>query len=158
MIYNTLGLSSLIFVLGTIWHKCTVLDNYMPNFWLLIGITCKKIEASTNATQPNIIVLLADDVGKWKMIRMFYIYKWSLQSLNNIKIYIIISIKSSWLYSSPHVLIIIFLGWADVSWNDPKILMPNLGMLAKEGIILQNHYVISSCSPTRAALLTRSYF
>ena len=35
--------------------------------------------------------------------------------------------------------------------------MPHLEKLAKNGIILKNHYVQPSCSPSRSALMTGYY-
>ena len=46
------------------------------------------------------------------------------------------------------------LGWNDVSWHNDQVLMPHLGHLAKEGVILDQHYSQAICTPTRGALLT----
>ncbi|MCI4670211.1 MAG: arylsulfatase [Bacteroidia bacterium] len=49
-------------------------------------------------------------------------------------------------------------GWGDFSFNgNPVLSTPNLDMLAKEGVSLQNFYVEAVCSPTRASLLTGRY-
>ena len=45
-------------------------------------------------------------------------------------------------------------GYADVSFRNPAILSPNFNMLAKDGIILDRHYVFKYCSPSRASFLT----
>lgn len=61
--------------------------------------------------------------------------------------------------SPPNVLMIIAddLGWNDVSWHNPAVIMPNLDRLAREGLILENNYVQPTCGPSRTALLTGYY-
>ena len=47
------------------------------------------------------------------------------------------------------------LGYADCGFNGGKeIRTPNLDKLAKDGTVLESHYVQPVCSPTRAALTT----
>lgn len=46
------------------------------------------------------------------------------------------------------------LGWNDVGYHGSKIETPTLDRLAREGVRLHQHYAYSTCSPTRAALLT----
>merc|ERR1712001_257818 len=60
--------------------------------------------------------------------------------------------------SPPNIVLIVAddLGYNDVSWHNPDIMSPNLEKLAKDGIILENHYV-SQCSASRSALLTGYY-
>ncbi|XP_049267143.1 arylsulfatase B [Rhipicephalus sanguineus] len=60
---------------------------------------------------------------------------------------------------SPHIVLFIAddLGWNDVSWNNPKMFSPFLESLARGGVILDQHYVLPMCTPTRAALLTGRY-
>ncbi|XP_066985387.1 arylsulfatase B-like [Macrobrachium rosenbergii] len=59
----------------------------------------------------------------------------------------------------PHVILIVAddLGWSDVSWNNPNVVMPHMDTLAKNGVILNQSYVQPTCTPTRAALLTGRY-
>jgi arylsulfatase A-like enzyme len=56
----------------------------------------------------------------------------------------------------PNFLLIVAddLGWADVGFHNPKAKTPNLDRLAREGVELDQHYVATMCSPTRAALLS----
>ena len=50
------------------------------------------------------------------------------------------------------------LGYGECGFNGGKeILTPQIDRLAKEGAILENHYVQPVCSPSRAALLTGRY-
>lgn len=46
------------------------------------------------------------------------------------------------------------LGWNDIGYHGSEIKTPNLDRLAREGVRLHQHYAYSTCSPTRAALLT----
>ncbi|XP_066984783.1 arylsulfatase B-like [Macrobrachium rosenbergii] len=59
----------------------------------------------------------------------------------------------------PHVILIVAddLGWNDVSWNNPSVVMPHMNDLAKNGVILNQSYVQPTCTPTRTALLTGKY-
>ena len=58
--------------------------------------------------------------------------------------------------SQPHILLILAddLGYNDVPWHNPTIIAPHLQELAKAGVILEQNYVQTKCSPSRAALLT----
>ena len=58
--------------------------------------------------------------------------------------------------SRPNVLIILAddLGFHDMPWNNDKIHAPVLKELARNGTILKSAYVMSVCTPSRAALLT----
>ena len=40
--------------------------------------------------------------------------------------------------AAPNILMITVedLGWADVSWNNPEVIMPNIATLASDGVIL----------------------
>jgi arylsulfatase A-like enzyme len=49
------------------------------------------------------------------------------------------------------------LGWDDVSWHNPSIIMPNLGTLARQGVVLEAAYGAPHGSSARAALLTGRY-
>ncbi len=59
----------------------------------------------------------------------------------------------------PHIVYLLAddLGRDDVGWRGSKIETPNLDRLAKAGAELNQYYVQSVCSPTRAALLTGRY-
>ena len=48
-------------------------------------------------------------------------------------------------------------GINDVSWNNPRAATPQLGKLARSGLILDNSYTLPVCSPSRAAILTGIY-
>lgn len=50
------------------------------------------------------------------------------------------------------------LGWNDVGFHGSKrIPTPNIDPLAKEGIILDNYYVLPTCTPSRSAIMTGRY-
>ncbi|XP_053404317.1 arylsulfatase B-like isoform X2 [Mercenaria mercenaria] len=59
----------------------------------------------------------------------------------------------------PHIIFIVAddLGWNDVSWHNPTMVTPNLGGLAKNGVILNSAYVQYVCTPTRSCLMTGRY-
>lgn len=59
----------------------------------------------------------------------------------------------------PNVLLIVAddLGWGDVGYHGSPIKTPHLDRLAKEGVVLDQHYVQPMCTPTRVALLTGRY-
>jgi len=61
--------------------------------------------------------------------------------------------------SKPNILFILSddQGWADVGWHGKDIQTPNLDQLAARGARLEQFYVQSVCSPTRAALMTGRY-
>jgi arylsulfatase A-like enzyme len=63
--------------------------------------------------------------------------------------------------SPPSVVFVLLddVGWADFGYNTPNpvIPTPNIDALSKQGVRLTNHYAQSTCSPSRAALLTGKY-
>lgn len=50
------------------------------------------------------------------------------------------------------------LGWADVGFNQGIVPTPNIDRLAREGVIIAQHYVAPVCTPTRAALMSGRYW
>lgn len=61
--------------------------------------------------------------------------------------------------AAPNILFIIAddLGWADVGYHGSDIDTPNIDRLAREGVILERHYVTPMCSSTRACLQSGRY-
>jgi len=61
--------------------------------------------------------------------------------------------------STPHILFVVVddLGWSDVGFHGSKMQTPNIDLLASEGVVLDNYYVLPICTPTRSALMTGRY-
>ena len=61
--------------------------------------------------------------------------------------------------SRPHIVYIVAddLGWKDVGFHGSDIKTPSIDRLAQEGARLEQFYVQSMCTPTRAALMTGRY-
>jgi len=61
--------------------------------------------------------------------------------------------------TQPNIVIILAddLGYNDVSWHNPLVRTPHLEALAREGVLLEQHYSQPVCTPTRAALLSGRY-
>ncbi|XP_064637207.1 arylsulfatase B-like [Lineus longissimus] len=49
------------------------------------------------------------------------------------------------------------LGWNDIGYRNPEVVTQNLNRLAREGVVLNQSYVQSTCSPSRAAMMTGYY-
>ena len=62
------------------------------------------------------------------------------------------TISNGFATERPNILFLIAddLGWADVGWHGSEIKTPNLDRLARNGVILDQHYVTPMCSSTRA--------
>jgi len=59
----------------------------------------------------------------------------------------------------PHIVFIVAddLGWNDVGFRGGDISTPNVDSLARDGLVLDQYYVQSVCSPSRATFLTGRY-
>ena len=61
--------------------------------------------------------------------------------------------------SAPNIIFILVddVGWADLNYTTPHetaIPTPHIDSLARSGLILTQHYVHPTCTPSRAALMT----
>ncbi len=59
----------------------------------------------------------------------------------------------------PNILIILpdDIGWADVGYHGSDVKTPNIDKLARTGIMLNQHYVMPTCTPSRVSLMTGLY-
>lgn len=59
----------------------------------------------------------------------------------------------------PNILLLVAddLGWNDVGYHGGGIQTPNIDQLGKAGAVLNQFYVMPSCTPTRASLMTGRY-
>ncbi|XP_076457707.1 arylsulfatase I-like [Babylonia areolata] len=59
----------------------------------------------------------------------------------------------------PHIVVVMAddLGWGDVGYRDHDMYSPNINRLAEEGVLLDQSYMHSKCTPSRAAFLTGIY-
>ena len=69
------------------------------------------------------------------------------------------AIKPNKLHNHPHVLFTIIddLGWNDVGFRSRDINTPAMDSLARQGLVLEHHYVDPTCSPSRSTFLTGRY-
>ena len=61
--------------------------------------------------------------------------------------------------SAPNIIMFVAddLGYNDVGWNNEKVRTPYLDELAKEGIVLDQHYAQPHGVPSRVALMSGLY-
>jgi arylsulfatase A-like enzyme len=59
----------------------------------------------------------------------------------------------------PNILVIVpdDLGWSDVGYQGSEILTPNIDRLARNGKIIEQFYVMPTCTPTRVSLMTGKF-
>ena len=88
--------------------------------------------------------LLCVSVLGMSRIELFFILCWSNISLFSGK------------PTQPNIVIIMAddLGFNDVSWHNAVVKTPHLESLARNGVLLEQHYSQPLCTPTRASLLT----
>ena len=75
---------------------------------------------------------------------------------------IMLQIMQMYCHDPPNIVFVLFddVGWADFNYNvggESAIPTPNLDRLASQGLKLKSHYVHSSCTPSRASLMTGRY-
>ena len=57
--------------------------------------------------------------------------------------------------ATPHILFTVAddLGWHDLGFRNSGIRTPHIDQLAREGVVLDNYYVMPSCAPTRSTMV-----
>jgi arylsulfatase A-like enzyme len=86
---------------------------------------------------------------------MFKLYK-----MRSLFIYLaLLSLLDLGQSQTPNVIVIITddQGWADIGYNNPRVVTPHLDQLANTGVKLKKHRVMPQCTPTRVALMTGRY-
>ena len=68
----------------------------------------------------------------------------------------IASARKQMMPNRPNIVMVLAddMGYQDVGFRGSDIMTPNLDRLANEGVILENHYVMPQCSPTRSSLMS----
>ena len=58
--------------------------------------------------------------------------------IDKLRLLLILVAGVKWGRGGPNILMITVedLGWGDVSWNNPEVIMPNIAILASSGVIL----------------------
>ena len=103
-------------------------------FIFILSSSLLKFSYSQDSSQPNIIFILADDLGEI----FFHIFKMFGAKLI---FWIYIKIK----------------GWNDIGFHNEEVISPNINKLASEGIIFERNYAQPVCTPSRSALMTGIY-
>ncbi|CAN0094735.1 unnamed protein product, partial [Discosporangium mesarthrocarpum] len=59
----------------------------------------------------------------------------------------------------PNILLVVVddLGWGDVGFHEPTFSTPNMNIMVSEGVELASFYASSTCTPSRAQLMTGRY-
>jgi arylsulfatase A-like enzyme len=75
---------------------------------------------------------------------------------------LVVAFLLSFVAASPPSIVFVLLddvGWADFGYNTPNPVIPttHIDNLSKQGVRLTQHYAQSTCSPSRAALMTGKY-
>lgn len=67
--------------------------------------------------------------------------------------------KGNGLTEKPNIIVILpdDLGWNDVGYHGSFIKTPNIDRLASEGVKFEQHYVMTTCTPSRVGFLTGQY-
>ena len=105
--------------------------------YLFCLTSCPFIQAQSSV--PNIIFILADDLGK----------KFSFQDRS----YSIETFKkffNHYYYDNSA-------GFNDIGFRNPAVITPNIDQLARDGVILNRNYVQAICTPSRSSLMTGIY-
>ncbi|WP_162340563.1 sulfatase-like hydrolase/transferase [Cyclobacterium salsum] len=74
-------------------------------------------------------------------------------------LYLLVTPSTAQTEQKPNILVIVpdDLGWSDVGYQGSEILTPNIDRLARNGKILEQFYVMPTCTPTRVSLMTGKF-
>jgi arylsulfatase A-like enzyme len=83
----------------------------------------------------------------------------SLSACSIIAILVTLSCQSERPGGPPNIIFVLAddLGWGDVGYHGSEIKTPNIDELAASGVVLEQHYVAPTCTPSRLAFLTGRY-
>lgn len=97
----------------------------------ICAIFVSSIITLVQGQRPNIIFIMADDLGK--LLHRFG--------------------QKTFFFSD----FCAKLGFNDIGYTNPDVITPNMNQLAASGVILDRNYVQPICTPTRSSLMTGMY-
>ncbi len=87
---------------------------------IFIVLLVAVVSNAANQKPKNVLFIVADDLGLLFLNLQHFVAVW----LNYF-----------------------YKGWADVGYEDPEVITPNINYLARNGVILNQTYTYSICTP-----------